>query len=98
MLKVECESCKAPYQVEERRVPPAGLKMRCSKCGHSFLVHADSPAPAPSAPKVGTVTAGAVVPPVVPGSPGVPGAPSQTGPGARPGGGARNLKSTMMGV
>lgn len=38
MLKVECESCKAPYQVDERRVPEAGLKMRCPKCGHTFLV------------------------------------------------------------
>src|SRR5579883_3143599 len=47
MLKVECESCKAPYQIDERRVPPAGLKMRCPKCGHSFLVSAAAPAPAP---------------------------------------------------
>jgi predicted Zn finger-like uncharacterized protein len=38
MLKVECEACKAPYQVDERRVPPTGLKMRCPKCGHSFVV------------------------------------------------------------
>jgi predicted Zn finger-like uncharacterized protein len=38
MLKVECESCKAPYQIDERRVPPAGLKMRCPKCGHTFVV------------------------------------------------------------
>ncbi len=38
MLKVDCESCKAPYQVDGRRVPPAGLKMRCPKCGHTFLV------------------------------------------------------------
>ncbi len=38
MLKVECESCRAPYQVDERRVPPTGLKMRCPKCGHTFLV------------------------------------------------------------
>ena len=38
MLKVECESCKAPYQIDERRVPATGLKMRCPKCGHSFLV------------------------------------------------------------
>lgn len=38
MLKVECESCRAPYQVDERRVPEAGLKMRCPKCGNSFLV------------------------------------------------------------
>ena len=49
MLKVECESCKAPFQIDERRVPPSGLKMRCSKCGHSFLVRDDG-APAPEAP------------------------------------------------
>jgi predicted Zn finger-like uncharacterized protein len=51
MLKVECESCKAPYQVDERRVPQTGLKMRCPKCGHTFLVtdpsKAAGAAPAP---------------------------------------------------
>jgi cellulose synthase operon protein C len=52
MLKVECESCKAPYQIDERRVPPTGLKMRCPKCGHSFLVTNPNAAaaPAPVAP------------------------------------------------
>jgi cellulose synthase operon protein C len=54
MLKVECESCKAPYQVDERRVPPTGLKMRCPKCGHTFLVTDPSkgavPLPAGGAP------------------------------------------------
>lgn len=51
MLKVECESCKAPYQVDERRVPPTGLKMRCPKCGHTFLVTDPSKgAGAPAAP------------------------------------------------
>jgi predicted Zn finger-like uncharacterized protein len=49
MLKVECESCKAPYQVDERRVPPTGLKMRCPKCGHTFLVTDPSKGAAPAA-------------------------------------------------
>src|SRR5215467_5592080 len=49
MLKVECESCKAPYQVDERRVPPTGLKMRCPKCGHTFLVTDPSKGAAPDA-------------------------------------------------
>ncbi|MCW5836873.1 MAG: zinc-ribbon domain-containing protein, partial [Labilithrix sp.] len=48
MLKVECESCKAPYQVDERRVPPTGLKMRCPKCGHTFLVTDPSKGAAPA--------------------------------------------------
>src|SRR6202453_917321 len=47
MLKVECESCKAPYQIDERRVPAAGLKMRCPKCGHSFVVKSAAGAAAP---------------------------------------------------
>lgn len=38
MFKVECPGCKAPYQVDERRIPPNGLKMRCPKCGTSFKV------------------------------------------------------------
>ena len=61
MLRIECESCHAPYQVDERRVPPQGLKMRCPKCGHTFSVSttgatttapasARAPAPAPAAP------------------------------------------------
>ena len=50
MLKVECESCKAPYQVDERRVPPTGLKMRCPKCGHTFLVTDPSKGAAHAAP------------------------------------------------
>src|SRR5690242_20885451 len=38
MFKVECPGCNAPYQVDERRVPSSGLKMRCPKCGTSFQV------------------------------------------------------------
>jgi cellulose synthase operon protein C len=38
MFKVECPGCKAPYQVDERRVPSGGLKMRCPKCGNAFQV------------------------------------------------------------
>src|SRR5258706_3781071 len=55
MLKVECESCKAPYQIDERRVPPTGLKMRCPKCGHSFVVKSPTAAGAPEPPKPGPV-------------------------------------------
>jgi len=38
MFKVECLGCQAPYQVDEKRVPDKGLKMRCPKCGTSFRV------------------------------------------------------------
>lgn len=38
MFTVECPGCNAGYQVDERRVPPSGLRMRCPKCGTSFAV------------------------------------------------------------
>jgi predicted Zn finger-like uncharacterized protein len=44
MFKVECLGCQAPYQVDERRVPEKGLKMRCPKCGTSFKVEPPSQA------------------------------------------------------
>ncbi|WP_437968531.1 tetratricopeptide repeat protein [Sorangium sp. So ce260] len=60
MIKVECDGCKSPYQVDEKRVPPAGLRMRCPKCGTSLLVTKEgagaAPAPAPTpvpAPRAG---------------------------------------------
>ncbi|XXX82702.1 tetratricopeptide repeat protein [Sorangium sp. So ce134] len=59
MIKVECDGCKSPYQVDEKRVPPAGLRMRCPKCGTSLLVTkggaapAAAPTPAPPAPRAG---------------------------------------------
>ncbi|WP_437578160.1 tetratricopeptide repeat protein [Sorangium sp. So ce887] len=62
MIKVECDGCKSPYQVDEKRIPPAGLRMRCPKCGTSLLVTkggagaapAPTPAPTPTpAPRAG---------------------------------------------
>jgi predicted Zn finger-like uncharacterized protein len=38
MVNVECPGCSAPYSVSDRRIPAQGLKMRCPKCGASFLV------------------------------------------------------------
>lgn len=60
MINVQCDGCKSPYQVDERRVPASGLKMRCSKCGNSILVEkptvdlagrSDLPVPASPRPK-----------------------------------------------
>lgn len=39
MIKVECILCKAPYDLDERRIPEKGMKMRCPKCGTSFGVN-----------------------------------------------------------
>ncbi len=41
MIKVACISCENPYELDERRLPPSGLKMKCPKCGTAFLVFPD---------------------------------------------------------
>ncbi len=54
MVNVECPGCSAPYNVSEKRIPATGLKMRCPKCGESFVVNkpgGDSPGAAPPRPQ-----------------------------------------------
>lgn len=47
MVEVKCSGCGADYKIDERRIPPSGLKMRCPKCGTSVLVNKPGGAPAP---------------------------------------------------
>jgi predicted Zn finger-like uncharacterized protein len=65
MFKVECPGCKAPYQVDERRIPSSGLKMRCPKCGTSFKVDppGDARRTGPSAVLGGALGLGESAPP-----------------------------------
>src|SRR5690349_23601390 len=91
MFKVECPGCKAPYQVDERRIPPSGLKMRCPKCGSSFKV--DPPGdpyrtgPSPVLGAVFGAGADSLPPPALGAAP-----PAVTVPRAAA------LKATMLGV
>src|SRR5688572_6321742 len=96
MFKVECLGCQAPYQVDEKRVPEKGLKMRCPKCGTSFKV--EPPA------KLGlSASAASAPPPAVKPAP-ITAAPafasSALDPGARFGKppGREGLARTMIGV
>ena len=47
MLKVQCEACGAPYEVDPRRVPANGMKMRCPGCGATVHVAPANRAPTP---------------------------------------------------
>ncbi|MBN1655831.1 MAG: zinc-ribbon domain-containing protein [Deltaproteobacteria bacterium] len=38
MIKVICDSCNASYDLDEKRIPPKGMKMRCPKCQASLIV------------------------------------------------------------
>jgi predicted Zn finger-like uncharacterized protein len=41
MVKVNCEACGAPYEVDPRRIPEKGLRMRCPSCSSTFVVMRD---------------------------------------------------------
>ncbi|MDD9947273.1 MAG: zinc-ribbon domain-containing protein, partial [Myxococcales bacterium] len=74
MIKVECPSCQASYDLDERRVPDKGMRMRCPKCSSSFVVDKQGetalaapskapPAKPPGAPRTGTVMGMVAAPP-----------------------------------
>lgn len=97
MFKVECLGCQAPYQVDERRVPDKGLKMRCPKCGTTFKVEppATGEMGASPSPAVETDVPPASVPKPHPFASG-PFEPSPKG--ARPATSRESLARTMIGV
>jgi tetratricopeptide (TPR) repeat protein len=66
VIKVECTACHNPYELDEKRLPASGLRMRCPKCGASFLVYADgrtAAAPAIKPTLMGVAAPGAPPPP-----------------------------------
>jgi len=89
MFKVECPGCKAPYQVDERRIPGSGLKMRCPKCGTSFKVDppAEGPRTGPTSVLGGALGLGSDSESLPP--------PALAAPAARP---PVDLRATMLGV
>ncbi len=105
MFEVACPSCKATYQVDERRVPATGLKMRCPKCGESFQVTT----PGGEAPVLGAALGlGKTAPKPNFGKSTVIGVAPNVAGGAAPAASAakpplpapatRNMRSTMIGV
>jgi cellulose synthase operon protein C len=38
-VKISCPNCAAAYELDDSRVPPAGLSIKCPKCKKPFTVH-----------------------------------------------------------
>lgn len=36
-MNVSCPSCKTRYSVDDSRVPPSGVTIKCPKCSHTFV-------------------------------------------------------------
>ncbi len=40
---IQCEKCKTRFRLDDSRVSEAGVRVRCSRCSHTFVVRRDSP-------------------------------------------------------
>ncbi len=51
-MRVTCPSCQATYNLDERRIPPGGAKLKCTKCQTVFPIQAGAPdaVPLPATP------------------------------------------------
>ena len=41
-MNVTCDACKTIFKVDDSRIPPEGIKVRCSKCQQVFLVRREA--------------------------------------------------------
>ena len=79
-MKISCPNCSAAYELDDSRVPPAGLSIKCPKCKNPFTVHR---------PKAGEAGKAAAKGPVaLPGLAGAKPAAAKTPPAGRPPGAA----------
>ena len=62
MIKIDCPSCSKPYELDELRVPPNGVRMRCPSCDTRIRVYPDG----------STTSSGATSPKLPPNKPPAP--------------------------
>ncbi len=66
-MKIICPKCGADYNINDSKIPPEGLHIKCPKCLHSFVATRDGAAPLAAGAQTGQVPA--VPPPPVFGDP-----------------------------
>lgn len=42
---IQCEQCQTKFRLDDAKIKGRGVKVRCSKCRHVFLVHNEEPQP-----------------------------------------------------
>ncbi len=47
---VECSNCHAKYNIDENKIPAAGVKVRCQKCQHIIFIKKEEPVSLPVEP------------------------------------------------
>ncbi len=83
-MNVTCPSCQTRYAVDDARVPPSGVTIKCPKCAHTFTARREEPERAvtqasvalPGSPPAPNPGADSALP--------LPGTPAASGPSAGP--------------
>ncbi|HEX9576596.1 MAG TPA: zinc-ribbon domain-containing protein, partial [Myxococcales bacterium] len=75
-MKISCPNCSAAYELDDKRVPSAGLSIKCPKCKNPFTVHK---------PKAGEAAAKPAKPPGAVPLPGQQGAKAKAAAPGKPG-------------
>ncbi|MEI8255078.1 MAG: zinc-ribbon domain-containing protein, partial [Deltaproteobacteria bacterium] len=66
MIQVRCEGCHSAFDLDERRIPKSGMRVRCPKCASSFHVTPEGQTSALQAPGVKPPIAAAKPAPAIP--------------------------------
>lgn len=48
---IQCQKCQTKFRLDDSKVTGKGVKVRCTKCKHVFVVQKDEPEAAPSEPE-----------------------------------------------
>jgi len=40
---IQCEKCKTRFKLDDSRITASGIRVRCSRCSHTFIVRRDAP-------------------------------------------------------
>src|SRR5580692_8746310 len=59
-MDVRCEKCQTEYELDESRLKPGGVTVKCTNCGHMFKIRKRSPT------NVGLANAGPATPAPIP--------------------------------
>ena len=55
-MKVSCPSCQTNYNIDDKRIPPGGAKLKCARCQTTFPIKLEAvSAPAQSAPPAAAI-------------------------------------------
>ena len=63
-MDVRCEKCQTEYELDEARLKPGGVTVKCTNCGHMFKIRKRTITNVGTTPPVPSILAGPAGPPI----------------------------------